>query len=266
MKNLTKLFLLVACSIVIVSCTKVVDYDLGTIEEKTVIEGRIIKDSFALVRVTKTAKYLENKSTPIVSNAFIVISNNQGGLDTLDHVGNGYYKGDLIIGNTTSLYTLSVKSEGKDYVASTRILETVPFQITGYIYKDGKGFDDEGYYPTIKTTLPPDSYYLFNYYKNGKLYRDEPSDVFVTDSKFIGTEIDGVDTPYPYQINDVAKLNIYRINKEGFDFYNSLGAQLVNDGGFFSTPPSNTSTNFSNGAIGLFMGASLYSQSVTIAP
>ncbi len=265
MKNTVKLFLLVACAGLVVSCTKVVDYDLDTIEEKTVIEGRMIKDSFALVRVTKTAKYLENKATPFVPNAFVVISDNKGGLDTLDHIGNGYYKGDILIGNTTSLYTLLVSAEGKQYVASTTIPEPVSFQITGYVYNDGEtGFKDKGYYPIINTILPPDSYYLFYYYKNGMLYREDPSDVFVTDSKFIGTEIDGLEGAYPYQINDVVKMNIYRINKEAYNFYNDLGAQLTSDGGFFSTPPSNTSTNFSNGAVGLFMGASLHSESITI--
>lgn len=266
MKTLTTACLLLVCSTLIFSsCTKIVDYDLDTIEEKTVIEGRIIKDSFALVRVTKTAKYLDNKSTPIIPNAFIVISDNRGGLDTLEHVGNGYYKGDLLVGRTNRLYTLWVNAEGKEYVANTTIPEAVPFQITGYVYNNGEtGFKDEGYYPTISTTLPVDSYYLFYYYKNGVLYREDPSDVFVTDSKFIGTEIDGLEGPYPYQINDVAKMNIYRINKEAYNFYNDLGAQLTSDGGFFSTPPSNTSTNFSNGAIGLFMGASLHSESITI--
>jgi Domain of unknown function (DUF4249) len=266
MKTILKVCLFFIVSFTIVSCTKVIDLNLEETAEKTVIEGRIIKDSFALVRVTKTAKYLENTPTPTVTNAFIVISNNQGALDTLDHVGNGYYRGNTIVGQTNEIYTLSVNADGQQHVATTTILPTVTFEVTGFVFNDGSGFKEEGYYPTIKTTLPPDSYYLFYYYKNDTLYRENPSDVEVTDSKFIGTELDGVETPDPYATGDVAKINIYRITKETFDFYNDLALQLNNDGGFFSTPPANTRSNFSNGAVGIFMGASLHSESITITP
>jgi hypothetical protein len=249
------------------ACTKVVNYDLVETDVRTVIEARMIKDSFALVRVTKTAPYLLNQPAPVVSNATVALSTSAGAVEILDYVGNGYYKGKTIVGSVGPNYGLTVAAEGKTYTAYTKILEAVPFTIAGVNYVDGKGtFKDEGYYPTIKATLPEDSYFLFNYFKNGLLYRKEKSDVWVTDSKFIGTNIDGLEEPYPYQVNDVAKIHIYRITKEAFNFYDDLGAQLVNDGGFFSTPPSNTSTNFTNGAIGLFLGGALYTQSITITP
>ena len=267
MKYLLNGLMVTLSALLVFSCTKVVDYDLAPIKERVVIEARIIKDSFALVRVTKTAPYLPNASTPVIKDAFIVISNKIGEKDTLLYKGNGYYKGDNIIGVVDDIYGLVVKAEGKSYTAYTTLPDAVPFQITGKNYSDGKStFKAKGYYPTIKSTLPPDAYFLFNYYKNDSLYRKQKSDVNVTDSKFIGTVIDGLETPYPYQVNDVAKINIYRITKEAYTFYNDLGAQLTNDGGFFSTPPANTSTNFTNGAIGVFLGGALYTQSVIITP
>lgn len=261
------LMLLLASMLAMNSCTKVVNYDLVETPVKIVIEGRMIKDSMALVRVTQTAPYLENKPTPVVANAFIIVSDNNGNKDTLDYYGNGYYKGSTLVANTSDTYTLIVNFDGKQYTASTSIPETVSFLITGYNYADGvTTFQKKGYYPVIKATLPPESFFLFNYFKNDSVYRPEPSEIDVTDSKFIGTQISGLEAPYPYQANDVAKICIYRITNDGFKFYNDLGSQLTNDGGFFSTPPANTSTNFSNGAIGIFMGASLYVQTVTITP
>ncbi len=258
--------------IVTVSCTKTIEVNLKDVPVRTVIEAEIISDSFALVRVTKTAPYLQNSPTPIVTNAFIVISDDLGAKDTLDHIGNGYYKGDIVIGSSARVYHLAVNADGQDYTATTTIPAGVPFVITGRNYVDAtqaNNFHKQGYYPTIKTTLPPgDTYYLFKYYKNDVLYVPEgkQDDIFITDSKFIGTEIDGYETPYEYQVGDVARIDIYRITKEGYNFYNDLSTQLNNDGGFFSTPPANTSTNFSNGAVGVFLGGSRETESLTIVP
>ncbi|MDB5274142.1 MAG: hypothetical protein JWO58_2509 [Chitinophagaceae bacterium] len=268
MKKIYQAFVLFFIAHLLFSCTKVVDYDLVSEDPKTVIESRIIKDSFAIARITTTAPYLANEPTPIVDNAFIVISDNVGNKDTLNYIGNGFYRGDDIIGNTANIYTLSVSARGKVHVATTSIPDTVSFSITGANYKDGTtGFEKKGYYPTIQATLPAgDSYYLFKYYKNDSLYRRDNSSLYITDSRFVGTNIQGYETPQPYQINDVAKINIYTLTKEAYNFYNDLDAQLNNDGGFFSTPPANTSTNFSNGPIGLFQGSSLSTHSVTVTP
>ena len=258
--------------LVAVSCTKIIDVNLKDVPQRTVIQAEILSDSFALVRVTKTAPYLQNSPTPIITNAFIVISDDLGSRDTLSHIGNGYYKGDIIIGSSARVYNLTVNAEGQDYSATTTVPAGVPFVITGRNYvseSEANNFHKQGYYPTIKTTLPAgDTYYLFKYYKNDTLYvpKGNEHDIFITDSKFIGTEINGYETPYEYQVGDVARIDIYRITKEGFNFYNDLSAQLNNDGGFFSTPPANTSTNFSNGAVGVFMGGSRETESITITP
>jgi len=273
MKNIITLAFVIMTVIVTVSCTKTVNIDLKNMEVKTVIQAQILTDSVALVRVTKTAPYLDNTPTPIVPNAFVVISDDLGGKDTLDHIGNGYYKGDIIVGSAARVYNLTVVDDkGKTYTATTTIPAGVPFVITGRNYvseSDANNFHKAGYYPTIKTTLPPeDSYYLFKYYRNDTLYipKDAEDNIFITDSRLIGKEIDGYETPYEYQLGEVARIDIYRITKEAYNFYNDLSAQLNNDGGFFSTPPANTSTNFSNGAIGVFMGGSRETESLTIAP
>ncbi len=258
--------------IVTASCTKTIDIDLKDIPVRTVIQAEMLKDSFALVRVTKTAPYLENAPTPVITSATIVISDDLGNTETLNYIGDGYYKGNTVVGNTARIYNLSVDAEGKQYTATTTIPEAVPFVITGrnYVSEDeANNFHKEGYYPTIQSSLPPgDTYYLFKYYKNDTLYVPEGAqdDIFITDSKFIGTEIDGYETPYEYKVGEVARIDIYRITKEAFNFYNDLSLQLNNDGGFFSTPPANTSTNFSNGAVGLFMGGSRVTHSLTIVP
>lgn len=272
MKNIIALGLVIMTVIVTASCTKVIDLKLKDVPVKTVIQAEILTDSFALVRVTKTAPYLQNAPTPTITNASVVISDDLGNTETLNHIGNGYYKGSTLVGDPARIYTLNVNAEGKDYSATTSVPAGVPFVITGRNYvseSEANNFHKEGYYPTIKTTLPPgDTYYLFKYYKNDTLYVPEGAedDIFITDSKFIGTEIDGYETPYEYKVGDVARIDIYRITKEGYNFYNDLSAQLNNDGGFFSTPPANTSTNFSNGAVGVFLGGSRETQSLTIVP
>jgi Domain of unknown function (DUF4249) len=272
MKKSIALVVVIITVIVTVSCTKTIEVNLKDIPQRTVIQAQILADSFALVRVTKTAPYLQNSPTPTINNAFVVISDELNNKDTLDPIGDGYYKGNTMVGSSAHVYTLVVNAEGKDYSATTAIPVGVSFVITGRNYvseAEANLFRKEGYYPTIKTTLPfGDTYYLFKYYKNDSLYvpKGAEADVFITDSKFIGTEIDGYETPYEYKLGEVARIDIYAITKETYNFYNDLSAQLNNDGGFFSTPPANTSTNFSNGAVGVFMGASRRTQSLTIVP
>ncbi|HSZ71595.1 MAG TPA: DUF4249 domain-containing protein [Cytophagaceae bacterium] len=268
MKKIVLIPALLISASFLLSCTKVVDYNLVSADPKVVIESRIITDSFAMARVTTTAPYLNNQPTPVISNAFIVITDNLGNKDTLNYTTDGYYVCDNMKGNTANTYTLSVNAQGQTYTAVTSIPPAVPFTITGVDYKDGQSsFEKKGYYPTITATLPSgDSYYLFKYYKNDSVYRKNNSDLNVTDSKFVGTSISGYETPQPYQVNDVARIDIYTLTKEGYNFWNDLDAQLHNDGGFFSTPPANTSTNFNNGAIGLFQGSSVSTQSITITP
>ena len=272
MKNIINIAFVIMTVIVAASCTQTIDIKLKDIPEKTVIQAEILKDSFVTVRVTKTAPYLQNSPTPVIASATITISDDLGNSEILNYDANGKYKGNTIVGNTSRVYTLTVDAEGKQYTAVTTIPDAVPFVITGRNYvseEEANNFHKEGYYPTIQSTLPPgDTYYLFKYYKNDVLYVPEGAqdDIFITDSKFIGTEIDGYETPYEYEVGDVARIDIYRITKEAFNFYNDLSLQLNNDGGFFSTPPANTSTNFSNGAVGVFMGAGRHTESITIVP
>ena len=269
MKNIQSLIYSILVVVSISSCTKEINYDLTNTETKIVIEASMLKDSFAYARVTKTAEYLKNQPTPVVDNAFIIVTSTSGKSDTLNYMSNGYYKGNSLKGVFTDAYTLTVSVEGKLYTATTQLFDNNPFVISGVNVKaEDEGFRKKGYYPTIDASIPSgiDSYFLFKYFKNDSVYREDPSDLVVRDSKFIGNSLKGYETPNPYQLNDEAKILIYRITKESYDFYNDLQAQLNNDGGFFSTPPANTSTNFSNGAIGVFMGGSVYADSVVIKP
>lgn len=246
--------------------------DLKDVPVKTVIQATIFKDSFALVRVSKTAPYLQNSPTPVIASATIVISDDLGNSEMLNYIGNGFYEGSTMVGDVARTYTLLVNAEGKNYSAITTVPDAVSFTITGRNYvsaADATRFHKEGYYPTIKSTLPAgDNYYLFKYYINGELYVPEGSedDIFITDSKLIGTNIEGYETPYEYQLGDEARIDIYRITKEGYNFYSDLSAQLNNDGGFFSTPPANTRSNFSNGAVGVFLGGGRETHSIIITP
>lgn len=266
------LYLSVVLSFLATSCTQTISLNLKDTDQRVVIEAQMIQDSVASVRVTKTATYLQNSPTPVITNAFIVISDDLGNKDTLDHTGNGYYKGDIMVGNTSRIYTLNVNAEGKDYSAVSSLPASVPFVISGINYvseAEANPFHKQGYYPKINATLPGgDTYYLFKYYKDGTIYvpKGAQDDIWITDSKYIGTQITDYETPYEYQVGDVARIDIYRVTKETYNFYNDLLTQLNNDGGFFSTPPANTSTNFSNGAIGVFMAGGRSTQSITIVP
>jgi hypothetical protein len=111
------------------SCTKSVDVELPEYTPKICIDARIEQNGKPLVFITKNAPYFgsfdfNNLSNFLVTNAFVTI-NDGITIDTLTHLGFGFYTGNLT-GIVNRYYTLNVVAEGKTYFGSTRIPPPVP--------------------------------------------------------------------------------------------------------------------------------------------
>ena len=87
---------------------------------------------------------------------------------------------------------------------------------------------------------------------NDSLLVDSPSDIYFSDDKTLGEEINGVPSPVYFAPGDSARIEMYSISRNGYVFYFDLVNLLNNDGGMFSPPPANCRTNLSNGALGFF--------------
>jgi hypothetical protein len=238
------------------ACETTVDLDLDELENRIALEGYVMHDSLPYIRVSRTAEYLDNSPTPIVSNAFVTIEDETGRKDTLQYSGsNGVYVGDSFWGIKFRTYTMKAIVDGQTYTAVAYMDDLPEPDSISYIYNPGNAFQEEGFYPILFAKSPAEgTAFLFKFYRNDSLLTG-PTEVWAFDGKFTDGDIDGIATPYVYQFQDTAAVIYYSLDRSAFDFWSDLSLQLTSDGGFFSTPPANARTNWDNGGLGIFQAS-----------
>jgi hypothetical protein len=158
----------------------------------------------------------------------------------------------MVIRSLTT-YTLQVRGNGKIYEATSTMPSRTKIDSIGYSYYPNKVLvHEKGYYPIIYFTNPPNekNYYLFKF--NGAGLVSPQLDVIISSDDGTFGNIQSFESPFVYEENKTARIELYSITKEAYDFYYAIREQLRNDGGFFSAPPANVPSNFNNGALGFF--------------
>lgn len=157
-------------SLLFTSCEKEIEVDLPEYESKIVIEGNIEPGEPAVVTVTRSTDYFAHYdsatlSRMFINNAIITISDNFGNSETLTFGIDPtqpipfVYKGAAVLGQTGGVYTLKVKVEDKEYVATTSILPTVPIDTLFFVEQNQ---EDHSGIIRVKFTDPAG---VHNYYR-----------------------------------------------------------------------------------------------------
>src|SRR6056297_1963833 len=100
--------ILFAFALTAVSCERVVVIDLNEASPKLVVEGRIVLDSVAVVVLRETGSYFVPDSQPGVTDAQVILHDDAGHFDTLQHDQNGVYKGSTLLGEEETTYYLDI--------------------------------------------------------------------------------------------------------------------------------------------------------------
>ena len=240
------------------SCEDVIDLDLSEGEKKLVVEGDITNRTPAFVKLSTTAAYFSNGTTPLLSGATVQLYRDGILIDTLREriPGSGMYHSDTI-GRMGSSYTIRIdipqsypELGGRTYVSLTETINRVPPIDTIYQrYIDDDPFDDEGYYVYFDTQEPVGvgDHYRWKYYVNSE-FQDDPEYLFVREDRFVdGNYID------EFQINDdpvvqedTVRVEQLSITREAYDFYNLVFQQSAQVGGTFDPPPAQIKGNIVN--------------------
>ncbi|WP_018344165.1 DUF4249 family protein [Cytophaga aurantiaca] len=245
---------LIVSALVLFSCQKVIDIHPPTGEEKVIIQAYLYTDTTAYAIITKSTDYLSKKIPPHISNAVVTLFDDHGHAEVLRwDFGAQRFEGRFMKGKVAETYTLKVDLEGKSYSATSTLLYLDPMDSITVVKEPKTIFLYEGYYMKLYGTVPTniDKYYLFNGSSN---------DVSVTgynyincaDNKLISGKLDGMNMGYKCDSLATAELEINSLTLAAYKFYEAANLQLNNDGGFFSTPPANVPSMFSNGAVGIF--------------
>jgi hypothetical protein len=171
----------------------------------------------------------------------------------------GYYLApSSFVGVVGRTYTLTVVADGEtyeaeDYLNAVTAIDSLEYGIN---YDEREDPKEKGkFYEVLMYAKEPQDtkdFYLFKFFRNDSLTVYNPSDIYFSDDKALGEEINGVQAPIYYELGDSARVEMYSISRKGFVFYNDLFNLINNDGGMFSPPPANCRTNLSNGALGFF--------------
>lgn len=275
-----KYIILIFTALVFWSCEKTVFLDLDQTPSKIVIEGLVTNQpEYQFVKVTRTVDFYESGATPRITDATVLVEDDLGNEFLYTHNPNnhpdsaGYYLPVIpFVGETGRTYYLTVDVNGEQYEASDKLYDVTSIDSLEYrvnIDEEDDPKEDGKFYEVLMYAKEPqetDDYYLFKFFRNDSLVLYNPSDIYFSDDKTLGEEINGIPSPVFYALGDSARVEVYSLSRTGYVFYNDLFNLINNDGGMFSPPPANSRTNLSNGALGFFQVSSVNISGLRINP
>jgi hypothetical protein len=262
----------------LISCDEPLILDIEQTPSKIVIEGLVTnKPGFQRVKITRTAGFYESGKTPRVTNAAVRVTDNLGQVFSFVHNPNNhadsagiYVPQTPFTGQIGRTYTLTVNVDEEVYEATDLLQSVIPMDSLKYAIDEDQEEDpeEEGkiYELLMFAREPQDelNFYLFKFYRNDSLIHFNETDIYYTDDEFLAENLDGVESPVYYGLNDMGKVEVYSLSRQGYVYYNDLSSLLNNDGGMFGPIPSSPRTNLSNGALGFFQVSAVNEKSIKI--
>ncbi|MCG8578482.1 MAG: DUF4249 domain-containing protein [Bacteroidales bacterium] len=236
------------------SCEEVIDVDLNDADPKLSVDAQITLDQPALVQLSYTSSYFSDEEPEHEENAIVNISDSDGNSESLSHIGNGQYVGQLLRGRVGQEYELSITVDDKTYKGTSSILTPTEILKLGYEKFDGfGGSDGEEEYNvviTLKNNPDEENYYLIKYFLNDEEKEDTYS---VWSHEYFANEETIEFTPlrFSFTKEDVVTIVAYSIDEGTYDYYSELDEIVDQEGGSGSTP-FNPGSNMGKDILGYF--------------
>ncbi|MDX5482324.1 MAG: DUF4249 domain-containing protein, partial [Hymenobacteraceae bacterium] len=178
-------------------------------------------------------------------------------------VSEGLYQTSKLQGQPGNTYYLRAVVDGKEYTAQSFMPAVSPIDSLTFVYKKSSNENDNGYHPYLHFSDPAGkgNYYRWNVFVNGKL---DPDELAIFNDELYDGKSGSVDMQFGLKEGDRIKVELYSLNKPGYEFWLALANQQNSSGGPFETTPANAPSNISGGAIGFF-GASAVSVAEGVA-
>lgn len=248
-------------------CTERIDIELDPNYERLVVDGEISTDTGSfIVNLTKTADYFYNAPIPKVGGATVQINDGTTTFHLMETTSGVYATSAGFHGVAGKTYTLSVELEEpiggeKDFQADCRLTDVAHLDSIQTEFHPDWG--KKGIWEIRVFAQEPGNevnYYMFRYYRNGKLISDTISKVAISDDTYFnGSYISGLTAIYVDQERywetlhpgDTVMMQMSGITKEYYNFIYQVQIAGFNIP-FFMGPPANAVGNISNNAVGFF--------------
>lgn len=251
--TLNFLLILILTGLFLPGCEKVIDVDLNEASPALVIQGNLSSDQkVAEVKLTMTTSYFDTLSPEKVSGAIVSLEDNDGNKITLNETLKGVYAAFGLRPVYNITYRLTVETKDKIYQAESVLNPPVKIDSVTWEYDEGNSFFDAGYYLNVWFFDPPSiqNYYRIQVYRNGLLKRSMDDLIVFNDRYVDGNKVSISLFNDPYYLNDTVLVQLISLDKNAYDYFNTLGELINTNPG--SAAPANPNTNFSNGALGYF--------------
>lgn len=253
----------------IMGCEEVININLKNVEPRLVIEG-VISDQAgqSWFAVSKTTDYFEPNDFPMISGAFITVTDNIGHVDTFTEIQQGIYWAPELIGQIGRAYYASVTVDSITYTATSYIPEPIIIDSVRTEYQEGGGFgseEDEGYRLYVNFTDPPG---VSNFGRLRITVNDSLlPDYYLYDDDFT----DGNPIEYNYfnqvfQVGDSLTIEYITMDSVVYDYFRTLVSVVAYEEGNENDPlaPANPLSNWNNDALGYFGAFSVNSRTLRV--
>lgn len=235
-------------SLFVFSCEKEIDVDLRSVTPRLVIEGVVVKDSLAKVKLTKTKDFDGDNNYLPVSGAEVVISDDAGASEILILDESGWYVAQTLRGEVGRTYNLLVIYEEKTYTSTSTMpplveidsitmykFPVIDYHIPRIHFKDPKGKAND--------------YYRIKLFIKDK-YMSVGQEAVSTD------QTDGLEVALPFFVDekklddekikkgDKITFELQSVDKGAYTFFDTLGKM--------EETKNNPTSNISGGVLGYF--------------
>ena len=207
------------------------------------------KSIYNEVKITLSKDYYDSLDVQVISDAevFITIPGSNKVVPFVYLNGTKSYKPanpleKAVVGEN---YQLNVRWRENVYRAEGIMLEPPVVDSVTWSFEEERLFREEGFYIKVygKVQFTEDNNYRIRVIENDTL-KNQREDYLLFDDTFGLTFFEeGLELGYAFEENDEVRLELFRMNRDAFDYLNQLVNLLFNDGGLFSPPPQNPDSN-----------------------
>lgn len=235
------------------SCEEVIDIDLNSAEPVVAAEALMEKDSVAWLRLSYSTDYFDEEESDKIENAMVTISDSQGNTESLEHMGDGFYKGSTVIGQTGTTYTLDFSFDDHVSTGQSHLNNALEVYAVEFHENETPRPGEEGMYKiTLKLSNNEEvqEYALVKFWANNVEKKDS---YYLINDEYYAKEdtIEYTHFLLNFDKGDNVKIIVYSIDEETYTYYSQLNDQLGGAMGSSSTP-YNPQSNLGDDVMGYF--------------
>ena len=245
------------------SCEEIIELELGNTQNNIVIEGNISNlPGPYYVKLTRTVNVNQPSIFPVIENAQVIISDNEGQSELLTYVSDGVYQTQNLQGIEGRTYNLEVNVDGATYTSQSTMPSLVKLDSLMIQKLVFAGVENTSILPVFT-----DPKGLRNYYKFVLKVDGVQDNSFDVDNDNI-TDGSVNERPVQTQSLEILPGNIVDVEMRSIDaatylYYYTLN-QTIDGGPGGGTTPSNPPNGISGGALGLFSAYTSQTKTIEI--